>query len=158
MYKEYRMGGSSSPYGFLGPLIILALIFGSLFFLAKGLFWLLSWAAPVLLILTLIIDHKVVTNYFKYVWRMLSENLPFGLLLSAVTIFGYPFVAGYLFFKAYAKRTLKKASEKYQQPQSEFTDYEVVDEDESFLELPPLNKMKENAKTNNTSNKYDDVF
>ncbi len=155
VYREYRMGGGSSPFGFLGPLVVLALIFGALFFLAKGLFWVLSWAAPVLLILTLIIDHKIVIDYFKYVWRMLSQNLPFGLVLSAVTIFGYPFVAGYLFFKALAKRSIKKASEKYQQPQNEYTDYELVDEDESFLELPPLNKTKEAP---NTSNRYDDVF
>ena len=51
-YKEFRVGGSNGPFGFLGPLLILAVFFTILFFVAKGVFWLLSWVAPVLLIAT----------------------------------------------------------------------------------------------------------
>ncbi|MBP6566265.1 MAG: hypothetical protein KA270_03800, partial [Saprospiraceae bacterium] len=100
VYREFKVGGSNSPFGFLGPLLILAVFFTALFFLAKGVFWLLSWVAPILLIITLIIDYTVVTDFFKFVWKLLKENTIMGILAVLLVVFGYPIVAGYLFFKA----------------------------------------------------------
>lgn len=157
MYKEYRVGGGHGPVSFLGPLLILALVFGGLFFLAQGLFWVLSWAAPVLLLLTLVMDYKVVVNYFKYIWKMLKENIAMGLLLLVVTIFGYPFVAGYLFFKAYAKRSLNKSTAHQSSKSDVFVEFEEVEDDDSFLELPEFNRQKEKPQAPRPTS-YDDVF
>ncbi len=169
IYKEYRYGGSNSPFGFLGPLLILAVFFTILFFMAKGLFWLLSWVAPVLLILTLIIHFKVVKDFFIFIGKLLKDNPLAGVLAVLMIIFAYPFVAGYLFIKALGKRSIKKAIDKVQQEKNTYTDYEeVVDEDDSFLELPSLKKTPDPIKHTKASqaesvkhdkaNEYDDMF
>jgi len=157
VYREYKVGSSNSPFGFLGPLLILAVFFTALFFLAKGVFWLLSWVAPVLLIITLIIDYTVVTDFFKFVWKLLREKTIMGILAVLLVVFGYPIVSGYLFFKALGKRTIKKAYERVEKDKNIFTDYEEVVEDDNFLELPPLNKRLE-APIQSKSNEYDDIF
>jgi hypothetical protein len=157
IYKEYRVGGSNSPFGFLGPLLILAVFFTALFFLAKGLFWIFSWIAPVLLIITLIIDHQVVVDFFKFVWKLLKENTIMGILAVLLVFFGYPIVAGYLFFKALGKRSIKKVIENVEKEKNTYTEYEEVVEDDSFLELPPLKKQAE-APKQSKSNEYDDMF
>jgi len=157
VYREYKVGSSNSPFGFLGPLLILAVFFTALFFLAKGVFWLLSWVAPVLLIITLIIDYTVVTDFFKFVWKLLREKTIMGILAVLLVVFGYPIVSGYLFFKALGKRTIKKAYERVEKDKNIFTDYEEVVEDDNFLELPPLNKRPE-APIQSKSNEYDDIF
>ena len=157
VYREYKVGSSNSPFGFLGPLLILAVFFTALFFLAKGVFWLLSWVAPVLLIITLIIDYTVVTDFFKFVWKLLREKTIIGILAVLLVVFGYPIVSGYLFFKALGKRTIKKAYERVEKDKNIFTDYEEVVEDDNFLELPPLNKRPE-APIQSKSNEYDDMF
>ncbi len=157
-FKEFRLGGGSGPFGFLGPFLILAIFFAALFFLAKGMFWLLSWVAPVLLIITIIIDYTVVKDFFVYIWKLLKENPLMGVLAVLMVIFAYPFVAGYLFVKALGKKTIKKAMDNAQKEQSTYTDYEEVqDEDDSFLELPPLKKKSEPEKQAKSS-EYDDMF
>jgi len=157
IYREYKIGGGNSPFGFLGPLLILAVFFTALFFLAKGVFWLLSWVAPILLIITLILDYTVVIDFFKFVWKLLKEKTVMGILAVLLVVFGYPIVAGYLFFKALGKRTIKKAFEKVKKEKNIFTDYEEVVEEDNFLELPPLNKRPE-APKQSKSNEYDDMF
>ncbi len=157
-FREYRVGGGSSPFGFLGPLLILALFFTGLFFLAKGVFWLLSWVAPILLIITLILDYTVVTDFFKFVGKLLRENTIMGILAVLLVIFGYPIVSGFLFFKAIGKRSIKKVVDQVEREKNTYTEYEeVVEEEENFLELPPLNKKPEPTRQTK-SNEYDDMF
>ncbi|MBK8350117.1 MAG: hypothetical protein IPL08_21820 [Saprospiraceae bacterium] len=157
-FREYRVGGGSSPFGFLGPLLILALFFTALFFLAKGVFWLLSWVAPILLIITLILDYTVVTDFFKFVGKLLRENTIMGILAVLLVIFGYPIVSGFLFFKAIGKRSIKKVVDQVEREKNTYTEYEeVVEEEENFLELPPLNKKPEPTRQTK-SNEYDDMF
>lgn len=156
VYKEYRVGGQG-PFSFLGPLLVLALIFGVLFFVVRGGFWILSWAAPILFFLTLVIDHKVVISYFKTVWRTLKENFFLGLIFLVMTIVGYPFVAGYLFFKALGRRSLKNRSGQNPSESDVFTDFVEVVEDKDFLEVPEL-KVPKPERTAHQKNTYDDVF
>lgn len=158
VYKEYRVGGSGGPFGFLGPLLILAVFFTILFFVAKGVFWVLSWVAPVLLIATLIIDHRVVTDFLKFVWKLLQENPLMGIAALLLIFFGYPVVSGFLFVKAIGKRSIKNALNKMEQGRNTYTEYEeVTEEDDSFLELPPINKKKEPVRQA-PSNDYDEMF
>lgn len=163
VYKEYRVGGGGSPFGFLGPLIILTVFFAALFFLAKGVFWVLSWVAPILLIVTLILDYKIVLDFLNFVWKLLKENTIMGIVAVLLTVVGYPVVAGYLFFKALGKRSIKKVMENVEKEKSTYTDYEEVVEDDSFLELPPLNKPQTKYTSSpeqpqSKSNDYDDMF
>jgi len=160
VYKEFKVGNSNSPFGFFVPLLILALFFGALFFLAKGIFWLFSYIAPVFLIATLILDYKVVVGFFQFIWKLLKEKTLFGVGAIVLTFFGYPFVSAYLFFKALSSRTIKNVQKKMETEQNTFTEFEeVVDEDTTFLELPPLQTQKKEAsRPQTTSSEYDDMF
>jgi hypothetical protein len=158
VYKEFKVGGGGgSPFGFFGPLLALGVIFTILFFVAKGVFALLNWAAIPLVIATLIIDHNVVIDYFKFMIKLLKENTLMGVVSVVVTIFAYPFVAGYLFFKALGLRQLRKFSDNIQKEKNTYADYEEVEtEDTDFLELPPTPKAKPQPQSSRSD--YDDMF
>lgn len=160
VYKEFRVGGGGSPFGFLGPLLGMAVIFAIMYFLATGIFNLLSWLALPLIIATLIIDYKVVIDYFTFILKLLKENTLMGVLAVVVTFFAYPFVTGYLFFKALAKRQVNKLVDRVQKEKNTFADYEEVkEEEEPFLELPQIPTQKKPTPTpQSRGNDYDDMF
>ena len=149
--REYKLGGNNNPLGNLVGILILVMIFVAIFFIARGIFTLLSWAAPVLLILSLIIDYTVTLDFIKFLGRLFKNNWLTGILAVLLTIVGFPIVAGFLFFRSLVKKKItgmmKNESEK-----EVFTDYEEV-EDEDFLELPELEKPKQDP-----DNEYDDLF
>jgi len=47
IYKEFNLGGGKggNPFGSFGPVIALVLLFVLLYFVAKGVFTILSWVA-----------------------------------------------------------------------------------------------------------------
>lgn len=156
-FKEFNVGGSGrGPFGFFGPLLVLALIFTVLYFLASGIFWVLSWVALPIFIITLILDYKVVTDYLEFVFKLLKENTLVGIVAVLVTFFAYPFVAGYLFMKALGKRQIKKMMDHVEKEKNTYSDYQEVKEVEDFLELPPLPKKQ--AQPQSRNNEYDDMF
>lgn len=157
VYKEFKVGGGGSPFGFLGPLLILAVFFTILFFVFKGLFGLLNIIAPILLILTLIIDYTVVKDFFIFVWKLLKEDTLIGILALVLIFFGYHILSGYLFVKALLRRTIKRKIDQIENQRNKYDDYEEVKDDEiEFLELPPIQKPKESP--TQKSNPYDDMF
>ncbi|MBK8546455.1 MAG: hypothetical protein IPL63_03435 [Saprospiraceae bacterium] len=146
IYKEFRVGGNNrSPFGMLGPLLILSLFFIALYFLFKGMFYILNIIAPVLLILTLIIDYTVIKDFFIFLFKLLKENTVLGVLSIVLLFFGYPFVSGYLFTKAILRKTVKKKFESIQNREEKYTEYEEVEDqkEDDFLDLPPLEKTSQ---------------
>lgn len=160
VYKEFKVGSGNNPFGFFVPLLILAIFFAALFFLAQGIFWLFSYIAPVFFIAALILDYKVIVGFFQFIWKLLKEKTLFGIAAILLTFFGYPFVSAYLFFKALSSRTIKNVQKKMETEQNTFTEFEeVVDTDTTFLELPPLQTQKKEAsRPQSTSSEYDDMF
>jgi len=160
VYKEFKVGSGNSPFGFFVPLLILAVFFAALFFLAQGIFWLFSYIAPVFLIAALILDYKVVLGFFQFIWKLLKEKTLFGIVAIILTFFGYPFVSAYLFFKALSSKTIKNVQKKMEVEQNTYTEFEeVADEDTTFLELPPLHSQKqENSRPQAKTSEYDDMF
>lgn len=159
MNREFRVAGNNGPLGFLGPLLILTVFFAILFFIARGIFKLLAFVTPVLLIITLILDYRVVADFLQSVWNLLKKSPLTGILAIGLGIFVYPVIVGYLFFKALGKRNMKKMYETIDKDKNTYTDYEEVEdvvEDTSFLELPQLNKKGE--KPAQEENKYDRLF
>jgi len=156
IYKEFKVGGSpGNPMGFLGPLLILAIFFTIMFFFFKGLFAVLNIIAPVLLVLTLILDYTVVKDFFVFLLRLLKENPLMGVLSLVLLFFGYHIVSGFLFVKALLRKTAKNKIKEYQKNQNTYTEYEeVIEKDDDFLELPPLKKPQERK----ADNPYDDMF
>ena len=149
-----RINFQSGKGGFntiIGIVMLIAFIF--LFvFAAKGIFWILTVISPILLILTLIINYKVVTNFLKYIFGLYKTNLFSALLSTGLTVLFYPLVLAYLFAKALITRKVDKMiQEQEKREKGEFVDYEIIEEE--TLELPELRKAQKEAE-----NEYNDLF
>ncbi|NNF33848.1 MAG: hypothetical protein HKN68_07050 [Saprospiraceae bacterium] len=152
--REFQIGGSNNPLGGIGAIVILILFFVALYFIAKGLFTVLSWIAPVLLILTLIIDYKVIVDFGKWIIKLFKNNILTGILAVLLTVIGFPIAAGILFSRALVRRKLRSMGHDPDSESSpEYAEYEEVVEDEDFLELPQIEKPPQDVDSD-----YDDLF
>lgn len=154
IYKQYSYNSNGGP-GFLWSVIVLVAIFAVLYFVFKGILWLFTILAPILFILTIIFDFKVILNFINFIITRFKSNVLVGILLVILAIIFYPLVTGFLFVKAagnwYVNYKLKKIEkEKYTQ----YEDVQEVDDDE-FLQLPDSNPASENKKNKND---YDQLF
>lgn len=163
IFKEFQLGGDPqgggrSPFGGIVGLISLAVFMMASFFLFKGLFWMLSLVAPVLLITTLILDYTVVTDFVKFLMKSLKDNPLFGIMAIVLSLAAYPFTTGFLFFRAMMRRVIMKVH----QPKEEiFADGENVN-DEGFsdyeeVETPELPEVKI-KKAKGKDNDHDQMF
>lgn len=149
----FQYNTNRSPFGGIVPLILIIALFFGLFWVAGQLYTWLSVAAPFLLIIALFLDYKVVINYGKYIIGLFQKNAVMAVLMVLLTFFGFPLVSLFLLFKAYTSYKLKGMLEK----KNEYTQYEEVQEDDDFLELPDLNKQK-SKQSNSTSSDYEQLF
>jgi hypothetical protein len=153
---EYRSSGS--PLGFLWGLVLMALFFVGLFFLAKGIFNILAFVAPFLLVITLLIDYRVVTGYAKWVLGLFRTNLIGAIAMTALTIFGFPVVIGYLFFKSLVTRKVRNLQEDYERRRDgELVDFEEI-ESRRNVQPPPVELPKILPKEKAPRNPYDQMF
>ncbi len=149
-----RSKGYSGTNAIIG-IVFLVLAMMAVFWLAKSIFSILAWAAPLLLIATLIIDYRVIINYGKWLMNLLKSNLVSGILFSLLTIVGFPVVSVLLLGRALLNKKVKSLQQEFQQKeQAEFTDYEIVEEEIiTPLELPELERRK-SVKTDD----YEELF
>jgi len=139
--------------GFIFMIAFLAVVF----LVIRGLWKLLYFAAPVLIILALIINYRTVLNYLKFVFGLLHRNVLSGIMMILLSVVGFPFLSGILFGKSILDRKVRKLQEAHhEREQGELVDYEEVikPEREDNLNLPPLEKQKTEAK----ENPYKDLF
>lgn len=116
-------------------IVFLAVTFFALFWIARGIFTILTYVAPVLLLATLVINYKIVVNYGKWLWKQLQNNPIMGVLAILLTIIGFPVVSFLLFGKALLERKVKQVEEEVRmEREGNFADYEIIDEEP--LELP----------------------
>ena len=163
IFKEFQLGGGPqgggrSPFGGIVGLISLAVFMMAAFFLFKGLFWMLSLVAPVLLITTLILDYTVVTDFVKFLMKSLKDNPLFGIMAIVLSLAAYPFTTGFLFFRAMMRRVIMKVH----QPKEEiFADGENVN-DEGFSDYeevqPPALPEVKIKKAKGKDNDHDQMF
>jgi hypothetical protein len=136
----YIGGQPSSNRNPLLSILITIATFACIYFAAKGLFWVLQWAAIYLAIATLIIDYKVVIDYFKWLGTLVQRSPLSGVAMGALTIMAYPVLIAFLFFKALIKRSFKKIINNQQQQydpnqqqtsqyQDEYIEYEEIKEE-----------------------------
>jgi hypothetical protein len=135
----------SLPNGGWGCLLGLILTSVLLYFVIKGLYHLLYWAAPALFVLALILNWRAVAHTGTWIWRSLQTSPLATVLLIALCVVGFPFFTLYLFLKAlsYNKiQALRKQFEEGGTPSEqaswgfgntakpdpdEYTDYEEID-------------------------------
>ena len=146
-----------NPFNSITSILFMVLVFIALYWLATGLFKILSFAAPFLLVGALLINHNVVINYGKWLWNLLRTKPLMGIGGILLSVFGFPIIAGFLFGKALLYRKVDKMKTEFEaQQKGEFVEYEEVDDEpEIRLELPEILKQ---PKPKNKSNDYDQYF
>jgi hypothetical protein len=119
--SQYSFSGRSRNPILSWILIILVLI--DLWYVARGIFWVLTWTSPILLIITLVMDKEVVVDYLKTLWGYLTTSPFFGIICCGLTFFGAPVVIFYLFLKVMMRRQAKKFQQRFEQ---RFRDFEQM--------------------------------
>ena len=155
-----------NPGNSLAGILLMVFIFVALYFIAKSIFTLLSWLAPVLVLGTAIINYKVLTSYGKWVFKLLKNNPLYGIGAIIMTVIGFPIVAGFLFAKALLYRKADQLKQEYEtQTHGELIDYEEIEEEDPIvpLELPPIKKSKPRIRQNPPkssppNNEYEQFF
>jgi hypothetical protein len=133
-------------YGFIVTVILLIV----LFYVAKGIFWVLTWLSPVLLIATLVLDYSVVTNYLKMLWGMITRTPIWGILVSVISFFAFPVVIMFLFGRAWFGYYVRKKTKEYKtqdtQMGSENEEFVAYEEIKSEL-FEPFDDVELNTKS-----------
>ena len=128
---------NSSPFGGIGCLIFGILGLVGLFYILKGLFYLLWWAAPVLFALALIINWRVVAETGKSFIRLLQRNPIGGVVVAFLSIVGFPLLALYLFLSALSGRRMEQMRGSFDQTfERPFSQSEPAEDD--FIEFEEI--------------------
>lgn len=132
MFIYSNTGGRSNPLGNIGCLIFGILGLVALFYILKGLFIVLWWAAPVLFLLSLIINWRVAAETGKSFLQLLGRNPLGGILVGALAVVGFPILALYLFLGALGNRQAEKMRRRFegqfQEPEKEeFVEFEEIE-------------------------------
>lgn len=152
-----------NPLNAIPAILMMIVVFVALFYLATGVFTILKWATPVLLLITAVINHNVIVSYGKMIIKLFKTNPIMGLVATVLTFLMYPIVCLFLFGKALFLRKVdnfKKDMETRQKGEyAEFEEIEDIRPEQplrpEIMELPPLPKKQPQARNNND---YEDLF
>lgn len=139
----------------VGILIMVGVILG-LYYISKAIFSLLYFVSPILFIATLIIDHKVVLNFGKWLINLTKKNAVLGVGAIVIALLAYPLTAMFLFSKAMFKRKVKQVQKDYEtRTEGELVEFEEIESKPAKLELPELEKKTEQKSKDND---YEQLF
>lgn len=132
-----------------------------LLFMAVGLaFKLLLYAAPVLFVATLIINYRVVVDYFNGLVESFRRHWFSGLFRLSISLLAFPIVIAWLFFKALLFKKMAQKVNNGPHRRAPFSqDSEQVDYEE--LETRPLSipeKQPADSQPRQDDNRYDQLF
>ncbi len=150
-----RQGFQLKVNGIMG-LIMVILFFIVLFFIARGIFTILAWAAPVLIIAALLINYRTVVGYLKFLWDLLRRRPLMGILAIILSVVGFPIVSGFLLGKAILDKRIKSYRKEIEvRRDGELVDYEDVTHLETNPRVLDLEALPPKTEPKNT---YDDFF
>ncbi len=153
-FKSYSYASGRSPWErLIGSILFLAFTF-FLFYLFFQLYKLLWFAVPVLLIISLIMDARVLGSHFKKIGSEIAEHPLTGLLYAVMNLIGLPFVLIGLIFKSWMLKKVQSVKEEiFTSKNSDlgYTSYEEVDSDTVHQD----NNIK---KKQLADHRYDDLF
>jgi hypothetical protein len=159
-------GGSPSPFGWLGSIIMLTVGLILTYLVIKGIFTLLFWLSPILFIAGVAIDPKGALTLGKSLIKLSQKNPLIPIIVIILSAIWFPVVpgilvalaGGFLLTKALVRKKINQVFNGNipQEEKEEFVEYEDLTEDESFLELPDAEK--EIKQTGRQGNEYDNLF
>ena len=134
-------------------LFVLAIV--AVVIVAKGVFKLLALVAPILLIVALVLNYKVVTNFLLTLWNLLKRNPIAGILAVVLCVVFHPLVAAYLALRAGLSRKLNSMKSEFEKrTQGELVDY--VEVEDTPLELPRRPTARPEPRVQDTD--YEELF
>jgi len=135
----------------------------------KGIFTLLFWLSPILLIAGVALDPKGALQVGKSFINLSKRNplIPIGILIFCALWF--PVIPGiliallgsFLIGKSFVKKKLKEVFDQgrvggHTEEKEEFAEYEEVVDEDDFLELPPVQPRAQPRQ--DSTNEYDNMF
>lgn len=137
----------------VGSILFLLFIF-LLFYLFFQIYKLLWFAVPVLLIISLIMDARIVGSHFKKIGSEIAAHPISGLLYAGMNLVGLPFILIGLIFKSWMLKKVQSAKEELYSSKNNdlgYTSYEEVD-------LEPNSQDNNIKKKQLADHRYDDLF
>lgn len=126
----YTYSSRNSPFSGIGCFIFSILGLVALWFILKGLYKVLYWAAPALIVLALIVNWRAVVSTFKNWFRTMETNPIGGLLSAALAVLLFPFFSLYLFVKALGYNKIEQMRREFgqqQEAEEEFAEFEEIE-------------------------------
>jgi len=152
LFRELRRSIGKNTGAWILGLVGLIAFFFVLFWMLKGLFSILAFIAPVLLVITAIINYRVITGYVKMLWDVFNKNWMMGILGVILTVVGFPLISGFLFFQALVMRKVGSIQADIEtKRKGEFVEYEDLSDEvpEKLILKQPEPKKQD---------RYDDLF
>jgi beta-xylosidase len=142
-----------NPFANLTGILMMVLVMVGLFYLAKGVFWLLAKAALFFLVGALLLHYPTVLGFGKWLWETLRRQFLLGVFFVALSVLLYPVLFAFLFFRALVNRKVSKLEESIRREQEgEFVDFEEL---ESTIQA----RKRELADSRGTTDeRYKDLF
>lgn len=149
LFKSYNLG-KTNPLMFL-VVFVFALL--ALYWLAKGVFTILTWAFPIVVIATAVINYRVLLGYGRWVIDNFKRSPVIGIVIAVLTVMAYPFVGLFLLYRAISSKSKPEESTHGESVQGDYIKYEDVEQGEDFLDLSDIEKSAPEIK-----NRYDELF
>jgi hypothetical protein len=149
-----RSGFNFKLDGLTGIVFFILFLVG-VYMLIQGIYTLLYYASPFLLIGALLVDYKSVLNYGKWIVKQLQSNPILGIGIILINVLVFPFVCAFLFAKSLFKKKIRDITKDMEAEQEgQFIEYEEVKTER--LELPPMPKKEPQKRTDTDS--YEQLF
>lgn len=172
MIYQFSSGGRSLnqfPGGGVGCLVFAVLAVVGGYYLLQGLYYLLLWAAPALLVLALIINWRVFPDTAKNWVKILHTNPLSALFFLVLSVLLFPFFSLYLLLKAIGYRKIEQLRQQFQDPEQKIVETEFVEFEElestpkqgqgEVDEAPPVKpEILQANKPEKPQNPYDSYF
>ena len=136
-YDTKRLG----PFNSLISFLLLGVLMFILFYVFKGIYKVLYIGAPFLLLVTLVVNYRVVLHYFIDIINLFRRDLLSGIVKMAFTVFFYPLVVTWLLIKAVFFVKIDQVRQKVQTQSNDYqktlyTDYEEISSIKTKNEKP----------------------
>ena len=126
--------GGGVPGGGLGCLLITILGFVAVYFVLKGLYNLLFWLSPALLVLALVVNWRVFPHTIKTWLKTLETNPLSALVTAGFCVLLFPFFSLYILLKALGMKKLEEMGQKmsgqqgsHTRSEEEFVEFEEIE-------------------------------
>jgi hypothetical protein len=148
----------NNPFSLIIGIVMLAVFFMALFYLARFVFTILYYLSPVLFVAALIIDYKVVLGYLQWLGGLFRRNPIIGILAIVLSVVGFPVLAAFLLGKALVKKRVRDAQDEAQRArEGEYADFEELEIEDEPEPKQPLRQASPRSEAPHT-NQYDDFF